>query len=64
MTPTAAIALVAVLLGGPAAMLLPFAVARLLVDRHAEEVGPAIRAAGRDDLDAPTFRALAKETAK
>ncbi|WP_328533219.1 hypothetical protein OG836_26130 [Micromonospora zamorensis] len=64
MTSTAAYALVAVLLGGPAAMLLPVAVARLLVDRHADEVGPAIRAAGRDDLAPAAVRALAKEIAR
>ncbi|RKF25245.1 hypothetical protein [Micromonospora globbae] len=64
MTTTAAYALAAVLLGGPAVMLAPFVVARRLVDRHADEVGPVIRAAGRDDLDPAAFRAIAKETAR
>ncbi|MFC8296280.1 hypothetical protein [Micromonospora orduensis] len=61
MTTTAAYALAAVLLGGPAVMLAPFVVARRLVDRHAGEAGPAIRAAGRDDLNPAAVRVLAQE---
>ncbi|MEU1841907.1 hypothetical protein [Micromonospora chersina] len=64
MTPTAAYALAAVLLGGPAVMLAPFALAHRSAERHADEVGPLIRAAGRPDLDAATVRAIAKETAR
>ncbi|MGW3789678.1 hypothetical protein ACWD8I_00730 [Micromonospora arida] len=64
MNTTAAYALAAVLVGGPAVMLAPFVVARRLVERHAEETGPAIRAAGRDDVNPAAFRALAKETTR
>ncbi|MGV9762412.1 hypothetical protein [Micromonospora tulbaghiae] len=64
MTPTAAYALAAVLVGGPAVMLAPFAVARRLVDRHAEEVGPIIRAAGRDDASPATVRAIGQEVTR
>ncbi|RAN94809.1 hypothetical protein [Micromonospora noduli] len=38
MNDTTAYALALVLTGGPAAMLAPFAVARLLVDQHAHQV--------------------------
>ncbi|GHJ57344.1 hypothetical protein Nm8I071_66510 [Nonomuraea sp. TT08I-71] len=61
MTETAVYTLAAVLVGGPVAMLAPVAVARALVHRHAEEYGPAIRAAGRDDASPATVRAIAEE---
>ncbi|MET8832451.1 hypothetical protein ABZV78_00840 [Micromonospora sp. NPDC004540] len=61
MTETAAVALVAVVTVGPAVMLAPFAVARHLVHRHADEYGPAIRAAGRDDASPATVRATVRE---
>ncbi|MFI5849372.1 hypothetical protein ACIA8B_14885 [Micromonospora chalcea] len=38
MNETAAYALVLVLIGGPVAMLSPFAIARLLIDQHADQV--------------------------
>ncbi|MFI9531542.1 hypothetical protein [Micromonospora rosaria] len=38
MNETAAYALFLVLIGGPVAMLSPFAIARLLIDQHAEQV--------------------------
>jgi hypothetical protein len=60
-TPTAVYALAAVVTVGPAVMLAPFAVARALVDHHAEEAGPVIRAAGRDDLAPAAVRSIAEE---
>ncbi|MGC4758809.1 hypothetical protein [Micromonospora trifolii] len=42
MTDTAAYALALVLIGGPLAMLAPFAIARLLVDEHADQVADDI----------------------
>ncbi|MER7440457.1 hypothetical protein [Micromonospora avicenniae] len=53
MTPTAAYALAAVLLGGPAAMLAPFVIARRSAEDHAERTAAAIRTA--------TARAARKE---
>lgn len=37
-----------ILAGGTGTPLAVFAIARALVERHAEQYGPAIRAAGRD----------------
>lgn len=56
--------LLLILIGGPAAMLVPALVARRLVWRHADEYGPVIRAAGRDDADAATVRAIVREVAR
>lgn len=64
MTTTAAYALAAVVLGTPALAAAVALTARHFVYRHADEVGPAIRAAGRDDLDPAAVRALAKEIAR
>lgn len=49
MTDTAAVALVAVLLGGPAVMLAPFLVARRLVERHADATAAAVRRTDRKE---------------
>ncbi|MFI7426082.1 hypothetical protein ACIBPB_03770 [Micromonospora sp. NPDC049836] len=43
MTDTAAVALLAVLLGGPAVMLTPFWLARLTAEQHADGTAAAIR---------------------
>ncbi|MGC5329795.1 hypothetical protein [Micromonospora sp. DT62] len=45
MTPTAAVALVAVLLGGPAVMLTPFWLAHLASESHADDTAATIRQA-------------------
>ncbi|WP_433228980.1 hypothetical protein ACQP2H_24120 [Micromonospora sp. CA-248260] len=43
MNATAVYALALVLIGGPVAMLSPFAIARLLVNQHADQIATATR---------------------